>query len=387
MTRRTLVLGDLHLVGETPNEVVDDLAAVLRDHRGARIVFAGDLFDLSADHPKASKRSALTGAFERRQDVTRLLREHVDRDGELWLLGGNHDAALGEGDHRDDVAAALGLVGDAKARVRTSPWFIRDGGLHVEHGHLFDPDNATSHPLVSDVRSLGVHFVEEFIAPTGAFRYLNANDGTPLKLFVSAFSWYGKRGPFVVFKYFDTAFRAVAKSGPFWSGGAEELTGVAREPDFLRDSGLAPDLLAELLAVRAKPTMTSLASTLSRLYLDRVAATCTILAGLTLLGAGKRREGAFVTGAGALAMGLSWAINYDRYGGSVPELLARGAGDVARVTGAKLVVMGHAHREADADGYANTGSFAFPRGAPGRPFLEIEGPPDAPRAVRRYKAA
>jgi predicted phosphodiesterase len=57
---------------------------------------------------------------------------------------------------------------------------------------------------------------------------------------------------------------------------------------------------------------------------------------------------------------------------------------VAGVTGAKLVVFGHTHREAQSEGYANTGSFAFPRDAPGRPFLEIEGTAAEPRAVRRY---
>ena len=55
-----------------------------------------------------------------------------------------------------------------------------------------------------------------------------------------------------------------------------------------------------------------------------------------------------------------------------------------RRLGAKLVVFGHTHREALADGYANTGSFAFHGSAPGRPFLEIEGTEEHPRAVRRY---
>jgi hypothetical protein len=44
---------------------------------------------------------------------------------------------------------------------------------------------------------------------------------------------------------------------------------------------------------------------------------------------------------------------------------------VRRAAGADLVVFGHAHEIADRDGYANTASFAFPRGVPGRPFLEI----------------
>ncbi|KYF96099.1 hypothetical protein BE18_36750, partial [Sorangium cellulosum] len=59
----------------------------------------------------------------------------------------------------------------------------------------------------------------------------------------------------------------------------------------------------------------------------------------------------------------------------------------ATTTGAKLVVFGHTHKEALGDGYANTGSFSFPRTAPGRPYVEIEGPPDAPRAVSRFWTA
>ncbi len=51
------------------------------------------------------------------------------------------------------------------------------------------------------------------------------------------------------------------------------------------------------------------------------------------------------------------------------------------------MVFGHTHREALGGCYANTGSFAFPRGAPGRPFLEIEGSGELPRAVRRYWGA
>src|SRR6202000_308333 len=91
------------------------------------------------------------------------------------------------------LRSALGLDESAAARVRVSPWFFREGGLHIEHGHLFDPDNAPAHPLVVGEPSLGVHFVEQFIAPAGAHRYLNANDKTPLDLFLSSFVWYGPR--------------------------------------------------------------------------------------------------------------------------------------------------------------------------------------------------
>jgi hypothetical protein len=266
--------------------------------------------------------------------------------------------------------------------VRVSPWFLRDGPLHVEHGHLFDPDNATDHPLASDLRSLGVRFVEDFIAPTGAFRYLNANDGTPGKLFVSAFSWYRWRGPYVVFKYFDTAFRAVLSSGPFRDGAVDATTGRAREADFF--SEVADDSLRVLLGLPRRPTMDSVAATLSRLYLDRVAATCALVAGVGLLAAGKPRAARWAIGLGGLAMGVSWALGHDRFGGSVPERLREGADAIRRASGAELVVMGHAHRESMSEGYANTGSFAFPRSAPGRPFLEIATRAGRLVAERRY---
>ena len=61
-----------------------------------------------------------------------------------------------------------------------------------------------------------------------------------------------------------------------------------------------------------------------------------------------------------------------------------GARRIARASGASLVVFGHAHEIADRDGYSNTASFAFPRGVPGRPFLEIVGDASHPRAERRF---
>ncbi|NUO50613.1 MAG: hypothetical protein HOV80_17300 [Polyangiaceae bacterium] len=386
---RTIAVGDLHLVRDTPKGVVDDAVRLLQDHPGARIVFLGDLFDLSADHPGAEKGPALKQAVETHAPFARALGEHVDRGGELWIVGGNHDAAAGDPDERGSLLEGLRLDGDRRARVRTSPWLFREGGLHLEHGHLYDPDNAVAHPLVAGARSLGVHFVEEFIAPTGAFRYLNANDGMPLDLLVSAFKWYGVRGPYVVYKYFDAAFRALAGSGqPFAAQARDDhAEGHSRESAYAASIGVEDQLLRALDSIRAVPTRMNALRTFQRLYLDRVASTVAMTSGAIALMAGKRTTGLALLGAGALTMGVSWALGYDRYGGNVPEMLERGANEVVEKTDAKLVVMGHAHREALTDHYANTGSFSFPRGAPGRPFLEIEDGASGPRAVRRYLRA
>ncbi len=99
---------------------------------------------------------------------------------------------------------------------------------------------------------------------------------------------------------------------------------------------------------------------------------------------GRQRAGLATIAAGAGLLAASWAQGHDRYSGTVTDRLQEGARAVRETSGAKLVVFGHTHREALEDGYANTGSFAFPGRSPGRPFLEIEGAADHPRAVRRH---
>jgi UDP-2,3-diacylglucosamine pyrophosphatase LpxH len=382
--RRTVVLADLHLVRQTPRDVTADLARFVEAHRGARIVVAGDLFDLSSESPWMPRPRALREALSAHPTARAALAEHLDRDGELWLAGGNHDAEVGAPDFPVALAEALGVVGEARSRIRTTPWFFREGAIHLEHGHLYDPDNTPAHPLVVGERSLGVHFVEEFIAPTGAHRYLQANDQTPLSLFLSAFTWYGPRAPYVIYRYFHAAIGAMLKSGPLYRAGGEATVGAAAVERFAHELGVPRAMADDLLGLAATPTLESAARTFTRLYFDRVIATLSMGAGIAALGLGARGTGAAAVGLGALLMGVSWASGHNRYAGTVAERLAESASRVARTTGAKLVVFGHTHREALGDGYANTGSFSFPRTAPGRPYVEIEGSPEAPRAMSRF---
>lgn len=387
MRRPTLVLGDIHLFRETRREVVRDLVAVLRRHAGARVVFSGDLLDLSAEGARTSQdasplRASLDG-LRAHPALFAALGEHVERDGELWLVAGNHDAEVGADAFGAELTGALALVGPARARVRTTPWFFRDGGLHIEHGHLYDPDNAPAHPLVAG-KSLGVHFVEAFIAPTGAHRYLNANDGTPLALFLSSFRWYGARAPYVIYRFFHAAFGALAISGARFPVGEEQARGRAMAEAFADSVGVSLRDLDELCAAAPRPTLTSTRATFARCYLDRVLATLAVAGGAAAFACQRPGLGALAVSAGALGLAASWAAGYDRYTGSVRERLEDGASKVRELTSAKLVVFGHTHREALSGGYANTGSFAFPGSAPGRPYLQIEGDADSPRAERRY---
>ena len=287
-------------------------------------------------------------------------------------MAGNHDAEVGVDAFGPELASALSLTGAARERVRTSPWFFREGGLHIEHGHLYDPDNAPAHPL-SAGKSLGVHFVEEFIAPTGAHRYLNANDGTPLTLFLSSFRWYGARAPYVIYRFFRAAFGALAISGARFPEGEEQARGRALAEAFAAVTGVPSRDLDELHAAAPRPTLTSTRATFARCYLDRVLATVAVGGGVAALACQRPALGALSISAGAVGLRASWAAGYDRYTGSVRERLEEGASKVRALTSAKLVVFGHTHREALVSGYANTGSFSFPGSAPGRPYLDRRG--------------
>ena len=176
-------LADLHLTSRSPLVATQDLARFVRENGGSRIVFAGDPFDTSAEGKGAHAMDALNAHAH----VREALGEHVSRGGQR---GSSRQPRRRDRKRRlraRDRRRAL-LDGQARERVRTTPWFFREGNVHIEHGHLYDPDNAPAHPLAPGATSLGVHFVESFLAPTGAYaQLLNANDGTPLKMFFSTF--------------------------------------------------------------------------------------------------------------------------------------------------------------------------------------------------------
>src|SRR5262249_19631878 len=154
------------------------------------------------------------------------------------------------------------------------------------------------------------------------------------------------------------------RSGPLYRAAHESRDGRERLERFAQVTGIDAGSIEVLLALGARPTLENLAHTFARLYLDRVVASIALGGGLAAIGAGARAAGTAVASFGALLMAASWARGHDRYSGNVATLLTESARRVGNATGARLVVFGHTHREASADGYANTGSFAFPRGAP-----------------------
>src|SRR5690606_16338269 len=105
---------------------------------------------------------------------------------------------------------------DRRARLEVSPWFVRRGSVHVEHGHLYDPDNAPSHPLAPwsiATEPLGIALTRRFLAPNGVFAFAHAHETTPLAGLLRTFRLYGPRAPLIVYRYFATAIRLCLEAG------------------------------------------------------------------------------------------------------------------------------------------------------------------------------
>ena len=142
------IIGDLHLTRFSPTKLGDDLERMLTEHRGEAVVVAGDFF-VSSDAPREQRREAIHEILGAHPVVRRALAEHLDRDGSILFCGGNHDCDVGDGLTEQCLREELPLSSNGRERLATRPWFIRYGGLHIEHGHFYDPDNAPAHPLVN----------------------------------------------------------------------------------------------------------------------------------------------------------------------------------------------------------------------------------------------
>ncbi len=381
---RCIALADLHLAKHSLPEVVSDLADLLRAHAGCQLVFVGDFFDLVADAPNRDPRDSIREVMGAHPQLRAALGGHLDGGGTLLFCSGNHDAALGHDIFRDVLLESIGPSHANRERLSSVPWFVRLGKIHIEHGHHYDPDNAVADPLTLHERSLGIHFSADFVHPTGAYRYLNANDDTPLKLFLSAFRWYGLRAPHVVYRYFHAAFGALARSGPFYRGQPRGTQATASQDAFVNRWGLDDKIVKTLREIGERPTLQSFSDTFARLYMDRVLASTICLSGGAAVLGGQPQLGGLALGGGMALMTASWLRGHSRYAGNVVQYLHRAQQKLRQCTDAELVVFGHTHREATEEGYANTGSFAFPRHAPGRPFLELDESDTFPRALRRY---
>jgi hypothetical protein len=375
---RTIVVGDLHVRDGGDPRPARALAALLSREPTANVVFAGDTLDLAAE-PVATAGEAARRALQHAPELGHAIAERASRGITTTFIAGNHDAAIAQPDTTAAIHEGLGLSPEHRSFVRTEPWFhqIADGAVHIEHGHVYDPDGAPTHPLASVARDdVGISILRRFIVPVGGHFLVAHNAEAPLPLLMRVIKTYGPRAPQVIFKYISSAMTTWLQSGDAFPLEGDRREGEQRLRDYAAEVGLDAETLAMLLDAHATPTRARRTETFLRLYLDRVLATSAILSGTTVSAAGAvlgsstvALAGVPVAAVGALCLSASLLVGVNRYHGRAERSLAIGAERAAEITGSKTVILGHVHVDVSGPRYRNTASFAF---MPRNPYLVVE---------------
>jgi predicted phosphodiesterase len=373
-TREPLAIAsDVHLEQSGSERSALRLAKLFQTHPGHELILLGDIFNLSLDAPSRDPSQSVSAIAAKYPELILAMRQHLAAGYALTFVAGNHDAGVVTRGTRERLLELCGM--NADARLSIEPWFIRRGDAHLEHGHVYDPDNAPAHPLAAwspETEPLGISLTRRFLAPHGAFTFAHAHHTTPLQGLIHAFKTFRGHAPLMVAHYFAIAGNLTAEAAVPERLGAEKARGAARVEGFSSRAGLAPSVVQSLLDALPRPTHEDFKKTFFRLYFDRVLATLSVAGGATrvlLGGATGGVLGGAVALSGALYLLRSTKDGGDRSGSPVARLHA-GAQLVRQVTGARLVVFGHTHCEDEADGYKNSASFSYTYRT-GSPYLVI----------------
>jgi UDP-2,3-diacylglucosamine pyrophosphatase LpxH len=378
--RPLVVLSDVHLGHEGRDSVASDLARLVASHPGHEIVLNGDIFNLSCDPRGRNPAESAAAMWGRHPRLRGALRDHVASGSPITLLAGNHDAGVQTPGVRAALLGRLELTDDAELRVE--PWFVRRNGVHIEHGHMYDPDNAQAHPLAPPAfrsEPLGVALKRRFLGAHDKFVSAHQHEATPVENIKFAFQECGLRAPLILLRFCAVSAAICAETSVRSRLGAEERRGEAELAGCAASTGIPEATLRELLEARPEPTHKSFRRTFLRLYYDRMMATFAVPAGLLAAFAGAGAGGVVLSVASLAYVMESVRRGANRNPGGMPGHLRRGAAIVRRLTGASLVLFGHTHRDDEAEGYFNSGSFGYPERTE-RSFLRVD---ERGRAERR----
>lgn len=332
------------------------MEAVLREHAGRNVVFLGDLFEFaaaSAQHPDA----ALGELLATNHRFCAALRRHTATGACVHWVAGNHDAAL--------AAVSRSVTQTAGIDVTIWPWFMRVGKVHLEHGHLFDRDNAPLHPLAPwDIRDepLGVALMRRIVVGLDIPMWAHAHQTTPAGAVTQAARCFGWKLPVTATQAFGRliAIHWGAVGGRWGRVRSTRRGGQALLAAYAARTGLDASTLERVLITAPSPTHSRWGTAFRRLYLDWLsalgAAGVGSLAGIA--------SGSMWPWIGAAA-GVSYVVKegYFRRDSRYPsplDALRAGAHGLANLTTARRVIFGHTHVEEDDGVYANLGSFGYP---------------------------
>ncbi len=369
--RPLVIASDVHLSHGASHDAAHALSRLILEHAGHEIVLSGDIFNLSCDAPRRDPMASVVDMLRPHAELRAAMRGHLAAGSPLTLLAGNHDAAVMRKELRPSILALLEL--DLATPFENLPWFIRRGGVHVEHGHVYDPDNAPTHPLWYEgpaTEPLGVALTRRFLAPNRAFDFAHEHEVTPLAGFVKAFRLFGPRMPLLVARYFSTAAALCWEAAIDRGVNRTQRAGEEQVPECAELLDVPVEMVRRLLEALPEPTHHDLRETFFRLYFDRVLAT---IGSITGIGAGALLRSRSAFALGLLAAGYLFGSvrkSANRYSELPVERLREAAEAVRQLTGASLVIFGHVHVEDEAPGYINSASFTYHAG-PGWPYLRV----------------
>ncbi len=368
--RPLIVTSDLHLSADASAGTVQALTQLVRDNPGHELILAGDVFNLSWEAPGSSPVAAVLALLTVYPELGRVLRQHLAGGAPVTFVAGNHDAGLLDATLRDALLQKLELAPESALEI--APWFVRRGGVHIEHGHFYDPDNAPAHPLAKwtpETEPLGIALTRRFVRPTGAYHFSHAHDTTPLAGIAKAFRVYGARTPLIIAQWFQVAGKLCLETRAPHRFDAELSAGEAALANFAELVQLDPNVLRTLLGSGAVPTHRDFRKTFMRLYFDRVFASSSLMLSTAAYIAWKSRAAGIVSLLAGLYLIQSVQRTGNRYEDLPVERLRAAAQRVRELTGAKAVIFGHTHHVDEVPGYANSGSFGYAR--EGRPYVRV----------------
>ncbi|HEY5960077.1 MAG TPA: metallophosphoesterase [Polyangiaceae bacterium] len=368
--RSLLVTGDLHLGPAAPAGTEQAIVSLLERRESSEWICLGDLFDLSADTSGSPPAASVVEHLDRYSELRRAIAQHLVDGGAVTLVVGNHDAELAAAGVRDAVLTRLDAP--ASANLKIEPWWIRRGPIHLEHGHVWDPDNAPIHPLVPTEHTkepLGISLTRRVLAPTGAYQFAHAHQTTPLKGLLRAIRELHVHAPEVIVRYFVTGAKV------FWQAANHEHESTRREGQRAIDAfaamrGVDSATIERMIERRPMPRHGEAAATFARLYFDRALATVTAVAATTAAVVEHTPGYSVVAAAGLLYLMGSRGNRAHRYSASLQRRVQAAAQAILPMVEANVVVFGHTHVAESAPGYVNTGAFGFPS-TKGRPYLLV----------------
>ncbi|MCB0364831.1 MAG: metallophosphoesterase [Bdellovibrionaceae bacterium] len=361
------IFGDLHLIPGKPEDprLARFFAELeLRQRRNERLhlVFNGDTFDfaMATQNGFCSNGSHAVAALDQIEaqfpQFFTALGQVLESKGKVVFISGNHDLELGIPDVQRRIRC---LIESQTSRpvenhqVVFSSWFYHpDPSLYIEHGHQYDAENSVRHPLALTAKNGGK---QAYPVGTVLTWYFAAHfQDLELILNTNRHFWsqakqilirYKLKAPYAYWLFAKGALSCLGQMVKASIFPLKEMDSL--EAAFARWSGVDPNWIGRIRDLMKKPTHLSPANAAKRVY-DLLLTT------------------------------------KDLRGDLLINDLKRAADRVREITGAQLVVFSHLHTTCEGEGYANTGSFSYPRANNQASFLEVVIRENLPYVNRRF---